>query len=167
MTDTCEKHCEANAFKIVIRGLEGEVARLKERLAQPEQEPLGKLCVFDDPKSEFGWSYDISANLSQHKRMRELDGALLYTHPPQRTEQKPVAVKRMKEWVEFLKRQSDNGQHMNIPSSFGAGTCWELATELERFINTIPPQRTEQNFCPRCGKRTNDIHTCTPPREGT
>ena len=23
----------------------------------------------------------------------------------------------------------------------------------------------ERNFCPRCGKRTNDIHTCTPPRE--
>jgi NADH pyrophosphatase NudC (nudix superfamily) len=26
-------------------------------------------------------------------------------------------------------------------------------------------QRTEQNFCPRCGKRTKDIHTCTPPKE--
>ena len=24
-------------------------------------------------------------------------------------------------------------------------------------------QRTEQNFCSRCGKRTKDIHTCTPP----
>ena len=23
---------------------------------------------------------------------------------------------------------------------------------------------TEQNFCPRCGKRTKDIHTCTPPQ---
>jgi hypothetical protein len=31
----------------------------------------------------------------------------------------------------------------------------------------IPPQRTEQNFCPRCGKRTNDIHTCTPPQDNT
>ena len=31
--------------------------------------------------------------------------------------------------------------------------------------NTHPqPQRTEQNFCPRCGKRTHDIHTCTPPQ---
>ena len=28
-----------------------------------------------------------------------------------------------------------------------------------------PAQRTEQNFCPRCGKRTNDIHTCTPPKD--
>ena len=25
----------------------------------------------------------------------------------------------------------------------------------------------EQNFCPRCGKRTNDIHTCTPPQGNT
>jgi hypothetical protein len=31
-------------------------------------------------------------------------------------------------------------------------------------VYTAPPQRTEQNFCPRCGKRTNDIHTCTPPQ---
>ena len=34
-------------------------------------------------------------------------------------------------------------------------------------LYTTPPQRTEQNFCPRCGKRTKDIHTCTPPKEGT
>ena len=31
-------------------------------------------------------------------------------------------------------------------------------------LYTHPPQRTEQNFCTRCGKRTNDIHTCTPPQ---
>jgi hypothetical protein len=23
----------------------------------------------------------------------------------------------------------------------------------------------ERNFCERCGKRTKDIHTCTPPQE--
>ena len=23
----------------------------------------------------------------------------------------------------------------------------------------------EQNFCPRCGKRTWDIHTCTAPQD--
>jgi rRNA maturation endonuclease Nob1 len=34
-----------------------------------------------------------------------------------------------------------------------------------RRLYTTPPQRTEQNFCPRCGKRTQDIHTCTPPQE--
>jgi hypothetical protein len=59
-------------------------------------------------------------------------------------EQEPVAIKRMKEWIEYLKRKSDFGQHMKIPSEMSAGTCWELAIELEQFINTTPPQRTEQ-----------------------
>lgn len=29
----------------------------------------------------------------------------------------------------------------------------------------ISAPQPEQNFCPRCGKRTNDIHTCTPPQD--
>jgi hypothetical protein len=40
--------------------------------------------------------------------------------------------------------------------------------EIRQPINyPTHPQRTEQNFCSRCGKRTNDIHTCTPPRVNT
>jgi hypothetical protein len=37
-----------------------------------------------------------------------------------------------------------------------------------KLLYTTPPQRTEQNFCSRCGKRTADlthIHTCTPPQD--
>ena len=34
-------------------------------------------------------------------------------------------------------------------------------------LYTTPPLPEERNFCPRCGKRTADIHTCTPPRENT
>jgi hypothetical protein len=60
----------------------------------------------------------------------------------QEIEQEPVAIKRMKEWIEYLKRKSDFGQHMKIPSEMSAGTCWELAIELEQFINTAPSQRT-------------------------
>ena len=53
----------------------------------------------------------------------------------------------MKEWIEYLKRKSDFGQHMKIPSEMSAGTCWELAIELEQFINTTPPaQRTWQGL---------------------
>ena len=45
----------------------------------------------------------------------------------------------------------------------------ELASEklcdaresLRQAIAELESQ--ERNFCPRCGKRTNDIHTCTPP----
>ena len=31
----------------------------------------------------------------------------------------------------------------------------------------VQPRTEERNFCSRCGKRTKDIHTCTPPRENT
>jgi hypothetical protein len=47
---------------------------------------------------------------------------------------KTAAVKRMTEWVDYLKRKSDYGQYMQIPSELSSGACWELATELEQFI---------------------------------
>jgi hypothetical protein len=43
--------------------------------------------------------------------------------------------------------------------------CTKGFTQFPECANA-PPQ-LEQNFCPRCGKRTNDIHTCTPPKENT
>ena len=58
-----------------------------------------------------------------------------------RGEQEPVAVKHMMEWVDYLKRKSDYGQHLQISSEMSAGACWDLARELEQFINTTPPQR--------------------------
>ena len=46
--------------------------------------------------------------------------------------------------------------------------AYRLANELRCHLAIAPaPQRTEQNFCSRCGKRTKDltnIHTCTPPQ---
>jgi NADH pyrophosphatase NudC (nudix superfamily) len=57
------------------------------------------------------------------------------------------------------------------------GTVKELFTQAawEKFdvrgstkvyLDT-PPQLEERNFCPRCGKRTKDIHTCTSPQDNT
>lgn len=54
---------------------------------------------------------------------------------------KPVAVQKMMDWVDYLKRRSDYGQHMRIPSEISAGTCWELAIELEQFIKLFPEQK--------------------------
>jgi hypothetical protein len=48
-----------------------------------------------------------------------------------------ASVKRMLEWVDSLRRQSDYGQHMNIPSGLSARTCWELANELEQFLKAL------------------------------
>jgi hypothetical protein len=47
---------------------------------------------------------------------------------------------------------------------FGWTDCAET-DEGAIALYQAPPQRTEQNFCSRCGKRTNDIHTCTPPQD--
>ena len=47
---------------------------------------------------------------------------------------------------------------------------WVKTKLHDKPLYTTPPQRTEQNFCSRCGKRTADlttIHTCTPPQENT
>ena len=43
----------------------------------------------------------------------------------------------------------------------------QIAAEMEnKRLYTTPQQPAlERNFCPRCGKRTKDIHTCTPPQE--
>ena len=62
--------------------------------------------------------------------------------PEQRSNEhlEPVALRTMRMWITALKSVSSNGQHMKIPSGLSSGTCWELAVELERFINT-PPQR--------------------------
>ncbi len=58
----------------------------------------------------------------------------------QSTEQEPVAVKRMMEWVDYLKRKSDYGQHLQISSEMSAGACWDLARELEQFIAAQPQE---------------------------
>lgn len=66
----------------------------------------------------------------------------IYSQP----KQEPVA------WMDVDGNVSDNNDHKCFPIP----------------LYTQPPQRTEQNFCPRCGKRTPDlitIHTCTPPKE--
>jgi len=52
-----------------------------------------------------------------------------------------------------------------------SGNIWHMDCKKNEAIIAIeealaqPAQ--ERNFCPRCGKRTNDIHTCTPPQEST
>ncbi len=40
--------------------------------------------------------------------------------------------------------------------------CDQLEVIFRQAIAELESQ--ERNFCSRCGKRTNDIHTCTPPQ---
>ena len=55
-----------------------------------------------------------------------------------------------------------------IPAKEFEGKLWIEAADYHRAIKAALAQLAqEQNFCPRCGKRTADltvIHSCTPPR---
>ena len=51
----------------------------------------------------------------------------------------------------------------NASKEMDSDLAMAIATEVKTFYAT-PPQLEERNFCPRCGKRTKDIHTCTPPQ---
>ena len=48
----------------------------------------------------------------------------------------------------------------NYPPQRKCENCGEFGTCC------LKTESQERNFCPRCGKRTNYIHTCTPPKEG-
>jgi hypothetical protein len=137
MTDTCEKHCEAKAFKIVIRGLEGEVARLKERLAQEkalqilheENERLGLYRdAYGQPEQEpVAWMWDVNNGGGYTSKgigfmqtnIPFAKHTSLFTTPPQRTEQEPVIGKWSLREVYF----DEDGEPISHRS---------------------PPQRTEQ-----------------------
>jgi len=55
-----------------------------------------------------------------------------------------------------------------IPAKEFEGKLWIEAADYHRAIKAALAQLAqEQNFCPRCGKRTQDIHTCTPPQKNT
>jgi hypothetical protein len=62
-----------------------------------------------------------------------------------------------------------------LMSEYDEASPWvedhEITQYVEAFAKLVAAkaiaelESQEQNFCSRCGKRTNDIHTCTPPQE--
>ncbi len=72
--------------------------------------------------------------------------------------------------VQRLGQEIEQEPVATVTSETGADitmSWWhEPALPIGTKLFTHPPQ-LERNFCSRCGKRTNDIHTCTPPQENT
>jgi len=79
----------------------------------------------------------------------------------QEIEQEPVA------WAKFLHYPEcwDTAAYPTLHDAIHEALAWSGCSVCTPPAQ--PAQRTEQNFCPRCGKRTKDIHTCTPPQENT
>jgi rRNA maturation endonuclease Nob1 len=69
------------------------------------------------------------------------------------------------DWLDFyldniLKASGSALKHYSMQK-----TKDDMRQALRQAIAGLESQ--EHNFCPRCGKRTNDIHTCTPPQDNT
>jgi hypothetical protein len=69
------------------------------------------------------------------------------------------------EIIEMARDTANHGTHAS-----GEVIYTFYSEQLEAFAKLVAAkaiaglESQEQNFCPRCGKRTNDIHTCTPPQ---
>ena len=143
----------------------------KERLEQPEQEQqieTLKRCLFQMQEA----AKDL---VEQAKSLT----------PPQRTEQEPVNFEKLAAlgWqamecnicgggaMGYPQRTEQEPLAWISPSGALYRTRYHAAANAEQSLTplyTHPPQRIEQNFCSRCGKRTPDlthIHTCTTPKD--
>jgi hypothetical protein len=76
----------------------------------------------------------------------------------QEIEQEPVALESL---LGAIARGWCHEKNAN--KEMDSDLAMAIATEVKTLYAT-PPQLEERNFCQRCGKRTKDIHTCTPPQ---
>ena len=177
---TASGHLNNEAFVKVMMARDAVV----EALAQPEQEPFA-----------WGVDWGKAGDIACVSIIKRLPNDVIevvaveyapysYTHPPQRTEQEPVGD----EWIPcmklpvvvYVRKQRLGETHVSTREGITpvkpddlimrgvSGEEYPIGRaifEQTYSLNPAPPQRTEQNFCSRCGKRTKDIHTCTPPME--
>ena len=157
-----ECNCGADEANIKI---DAAIASLRQAIKELEsQEPVAWVCCGSGEKHDIDF-YEDDVNALPV-------GTMLYTHPPQRTEQEPVAwllteknINSLQvDSIQLLINRLKHAHHTDLCVRINGQDEWFQADWLKHMVRATPPQRTEQNFCPRCGKRTNDIHTCTPPR---
>jgi hypothetical protein len=141
--------------------IEREAAMRKEAVAAtvsaPVQEPVAWI---DAEKRTFEWNGPVLWNTPT---VAVLDKIPLYTTPPAAPVQEPVA------WGVF---EGGNLHDMFFTKEEADNMAYLKGSHAEVKPLTTPPaaQRTERNFCERCGKRLLKgfhIHTCTPPKENT
>jgi hypothetical protein len=143
-------------FNAAIQSGKQAIAELESQ--EPDVEETLHLYAFNYRQAHTSQAHEMWLKLEQFvdRKMKA----------PQRTEQEPVA------WIALQKEAQQIVESKVLWKKFIDGTplandiaCWMADFALQ---HTTPPQRTERNFCSRCGKRTADlttIHTCTPPQD--
>ena len=69
-------------------------------------------------------------------------------------------------WTEHAMRETQRlGQEIEQePVTYWKEHAQGLQRDYDSLLADFQAQQEERNFCQRCGKRTKDIHTCTPPQ---
>jgi len=125
------------------------------------QEPIGYWDGFFDATDK--------AIITKFKRVHNSQNAPLYTHPPQCKPLTDEQIEAFTKAINQLKRSAKVIQSL-CPQGYihpELGSIHRAIADAQDAL-AHPPQRTEQNFCSRCGKRIKDltnIHTCTPPQD--
>ena len=140
---------EALAQEKALQALHNENERLglyKDAYAQPEEEKLHPVHIGVDVTRE-------GTAVTAFYRKPDAVMEMFYSqfHPMAQQEQEPVAT------------VTSEAGNPDVRMSWWHEPALPVGTKLY----TTPPQLEERNFCPRCGKRNKDIHTCTPPQENT
>jgi len=147
------------------------VADLKERLAQPEQEPVAWPCLID--------SADFSENtitlVMQSEDYKVSAGThYLSTHPPQRTEQDwdALAEKQLASIRRDTKASTEDAMvraaHKVMAELESQDPAKDAAdTLVEVGFWTTPPQRTEPVIDKSAAIRIATALGWTPPKENT
>jgi hypothetical protein len=129
------------------------VEALKEALAQPEQEPVawqietyiaGVWSPMGNPQRNKNRAENLSNNPSIPKENQRI--IPLYTHPPQRTEQEPVA--HCEAGPEFCPVCRAETRSLALAAAVGyiqRNTPTLVWTEICNALATTPPLRTEEN----------------------
>jgi hypothetical protein len=132
---------------------------LKEALAQT-QEPVAWMHVQGNYKEP------SFRELADDEVERGWEQYPLYNTPPQRNEQCNYPDCKCPTENPCLKKLAQPEQEPLKIFQYNC-TCGRTM-KFESVHGVVAPQRTEQNFCSRCGKRVggiDSIHTCTPPME--
>jgi len=154
------------------------ITAIKEALAQPEQEPVAWIekdmqCDDFDPDSVTCEKPTIAAN--------GWEWVALYTHPPQRTEQEPVALdlSQVNRLTHFKTNGIIDAQKYNITGfvltngdgkkciSDMAAVRWFDNKDFFGMMHNEPAQRTEPVIDKSAAIRIATALGWTPPKENT
>ena len=147
------------------------IASLRQAIAELEsQEPVAYINV---EKRIFEWAKLTSWETPTVVNLPKIP---LYTHPPQRTEQEPVAHSVIAGVLfDFMGWLTSRKERIVLSSADNASPAVEAITEFARMRNlslddakvqdwhTHPPQRTEPKVC--CQQYDTCLEPCTPRGE--